>query len=62
MSYLADYLHYSSGAETPDEFLYWGGLSILGHVLGNKVWVTHGDHFRFFPNLYIALVGDTSGK
>jgi hypothetical protein len=63
MSYLADYLHYSSGAETPDEFLYWGGLSILGHVLGNKVWVTHGDHFRFYPNLYIALVGDAgAGK
>ena len=63
MSYLGDYIHYASGTECPEDYLYWSGLSILGHVMGNKVWITHGDHFRFHPNLYICLVGDAgSGK
>jgi hypothetical protein len=63
MGYLSDYILYNSGAETPDEYLYWSGLSLLGHVLGNKVWIIHGDHFKFMPNLYIALVGTAgSGK
>lgn len=63
MSYLADYIHYSEGAETPEPYIFWGGLSILGHVLGNKVWITHGDRFHFRPHLYICLVGDAgSGK
>lgn len=62
MSYLKDYIFYQSGNETPDEYVYWAGLSILGHVLGNKVWVRHGE-YKFAPNLYICLVGDAgSGK
>lgn len=63
MSFLQDYVYYSSGTECPEEYTWWGGLSILGHVLGHKVWVEHGDYFRFPPNLFIALVGDAgSGK
>ena len=63
MGFLSDYIHYSSGNECPEEYLHWGGLSILGHVLGSKVWVKHGGYFRFFPNLYVCLVGDAgSGK
>lgn len=64
MSYLSDYIHYSSGTEVPDEYLQWGGLSILGHVLGKKCWIEHGEgYFRFTPETYIALVGEAgSGK
>lgn len=63
MAFLKDYIYYSSGNECPEEYLHWCGLSILGHVLGNKVWVKHGGYFRFHPNLYIALVGDAgAGK
>lgn len=62
MSYLKDYVYYASGNECPEEYVYWAGLSILGHVLGNKVWVRHGE-YKFHPNLYICLVGDAgSGK
>jgi hypothetical protein len=63
MSYLSDYVFYSSGNETPEEYLWWGGLSLLGHILNKKVWVKHGGYFRFYPNLYVCLVGDAgSGK
>jgi hypothetical protein len=63
MSFLSDYIYFSSGNETPEDYLTWGGLSILGHVLGHKCWVEHGGYFRFTPNLYVCLVGDAgSGK
>lgn len=63
MSYLKDYVYYSSGHEVPEEYVWWGGLSILGHILGHKVYVELGDYFRFYPNLYVCLVGEPgSGK
>lgn len=63
MSYLSDYMHYYSGTEVPEEYVYWSGLSILGHLLGRKCWVAHGDYFKFTGALFIALVGEAgSGK
>lgn len=62
MSYLSDYVFYSSGNECPEEYLWWCGLSILGHVLSKKVWVKHGGYFRFYPNLYVCLVGDAGSS
>jgi hypothetical protein len=63
MSYLKDYIYYSSGNETPEEYLIWGGLSILGHILGRKVNVAHGGYFNFYPNIMVCLVGEAgSGK
>jgi hypothetical protein len=63
MAYLNDYIYYSSGNETPEEYLAWGGLSILGHILGRKVSIKHGDYFNFHPNLLVCLVGEAgSGK
>lgn len=64
MPYLADYIYYSSGTEVPEQYLIWGGLSILGHVLGKKCWIEHGeDYFKFSPNLFITLVGSAgAGK
>lgn len=62
-SYLGDYIYYSSGNETPEDYLTWGGLSILGHILGRKVSIAHGGYFNFNPNLLVCLVGEAgSGK
>jgi hypothetical protein len=63
MGYLADYLHYYSGTEVPEEYVYWSGLSILGHMLGRKCWIAHGDYFKFTGALFVTLVGEAgSGK
>jgi hypothetical protein len=64
MAFLSDYIFYSSGNETPEEYLQWGGLSLLGHVLGHKCTIGHGNgYFKFTPNLFVALVGEAgSGK
>jgi hypothetical protein len=63
MGYLNDYRYYASGTECPENYLTWGGLSLLGAVLGRKVWTMHGDYFRIFTKLYVCFVGDAgSGK
>lgn len=63
MGYIEDYCYFASGTEVPEDYLKWGALSILGHVLGHKVWIQYGDYFPFYPNLYVCLVGNPgSGK
>lgn len=63
MGYLNDFVHYGSGTECPEIYLQWSGLSLLGAVLGRKVWTNHGGYFRIHPKLYVCLVGDAgSGK
>ena len=63
MGYLNDFVYYGSGTECPDIYLQWSGLSLLGAVLGRKIWTQHGGYFRIHPKLYVCLVGDAgSGK
>lgn len=57
MAYLNDFIYYSSGTECPESYLWWAGLSLLGHILGRKVWVRHGDYFDIPPNIFACLVG-----
>lgn len=62
-NYLRDYVHYNSGNECPAQYHVWCALSLLGAILGRKVWVMHGDYFQVYGNLYVCLVGDAgSGK
>lgn len=61
--YIDDYLYYGSGTECPDSFNLWSALTLLGAVVGRKVWYKHGDYFHIYPNLYTCLVGTPgSGK
>ena len=63
MGLLNDFIYYNSGHECPDNFVTWSGLSLLSAVLGRRVWVKHGDYYKFYPNLYVCLVGTAgSGK
>jgi len=63
MSYLKNYLYYGSGHECPESFQLWSALSLIGAVVGRKVWVKHGDYFTIYPNIYVCLVGTAgSGK
>jgi hypothetical protein len=62
MSYLQNYLHFTGGTECPRPYRIWSALSLLGSILGRKVWVNHG-RFQILPSLYVCLVGDAgSGK
>lgn len=63
MGYLQDYQLYLSGTECPRSFVLWSSLALMGAVCGRRVWVKSGDYFNIYPNLYVALVGDSgSGK
>jgi hypothetical protein len=63
MGYLSDYLYYGSGNECPHSFQTWSALTLLGAVLGRKVWTWHGSYFKVHPNIYTCMVGTAgSGK
>src|ERR1017187_9807736 len=60
--YLKDFLFYNSGNECPESFWTWSALSLLGHIIGPKVWHMHG-RFKITPATYTALIGSPgSGK
>lgn len=57
MSFLSNYLTYTSGNEAPKLFHIWSGLSVLSSLVSRKVWLQQGI-FTWYPNLYVVLVGE----
>jgi len=53
--WLSSYLEYTSGQESPRNFHFWTGLSILGGALRRNV-VLDRVYYKLFPNLYVILV------
>ncbi len=61
-SYIADYLYRFSNDECHPDFHFWSCLTLLGHVVGSRIWTMHG-RFAFSPRLYTLMVGSAgSGK
>lgn len=57
MSFLTDYLTYTSGNEAPKLFHVWSGLSVLSSLVSRRVWLQQGI-FTWYPNLYVVMVGE----
>jgi hypothetical protein len=58
----SDYLYRFSQDECHHDFHFWSATSLIGAMLGRRIWVAHG-RFILNPNLYIVLCGIAgSGK
>jgi hypothetical protein len=57
MTWLDSLMESTEEFETPRQFWYWSGLSILSAIVKDKVWVERGglDELRVFPNVYCML-------
>lgn len=56
MSYLSDYLEYSTDNEAPEMFHVWAGYASLAASIGRRVWLTRGETV-VYPNIYVLLNG-----
>lgn len=56
MSFLRNYLDFTSGSEVPENYHFWSGVYALSAVVNRQVWLSMGQ-YRLFPNLYIILLG-----
>lgn len=54
--WLAGYLEYTKASESPLQFHFWTGVSVIAGALRGKVWRDEMT-FRWTPNLYTILVG-----
>lgn len=54
--WLDSYMQYTENSEPPKLFHIWTGISTIAAVLQRKCMLNWG-HLRFFPNMYIVLVG-----
>jgi hypothetical protein len=61
MSYIGDYLLFTSNTESPPDYHRWACLSSLSVLAGRRFWFDLGP-IRFYPNLYVILVGHPGVK
>lgn len=61
MSYISDYLHFTSNTESPTDYHRWACLASLSVLAGRRFWFDLGP-IRYYPNLYIVLVGHPGVK
>lgn len=56
--FLVDYLNYTQHQESPEEFHFWVGITLLSAVVGRNVWYDR-KYFQIFPNLFTVLVAES---
>jgi hypothetical protein len=56
MSFLRDYMEYSTGNEAPELFHAWGAYTCLSAAISRRVWLPFEDT-AIYPNLYVMFVG-----
>lgn len=54
--WLGAYLEYTNNTQAPEQFLRWGGISVLAAALERKTWVQYNQSI-IYPNLYVMFVG-----
>lgn len=57
--FLADYLNYTKGTESPEDFHAWTALSLVAIATGRNVWLDRG-YYRIYPNLYVILIAESA--
>jgi hypothetical protein len=56
MSFLRDYLEYSTGNEAPEMFHVWGAYTALSAAISRRVWLPFEDT-AIYANVYVMFVG-----
>lgn len=57
--FLPEYLNYTKHSESPEDFHFWTGVSLIASTLGRRIWKDHG-YQKIYPNLYIVLVAGSA--
>lgn len=61
MSYISDYLNFTSNTESPLDYHKWSCLASLSVLAGRRFWFKLGP-ITYYPNLYVVLVGHPGVK
>ncbi len=60
-NFIDAYETYASGNEASPTFHRWAAYSVLGSIIGRRVWFDQV-YFKLYPNLYIVFVGEPGDK
>jgi hypothetical protein len=61
MSFLRDYLEFTSGNEAHPVYHQYAALAALSSIVSRRVWIPQG-YFDVYPNLYVVLVGPAGNR
>lgn len=53
--FIADYMRYSDGHESPGSYHFWVATTLIAGVIQRRAWINRGV-YDIFPNLYVVLV------
>jgi len=56
--FLVEYLNYTKHQESPEDFHFWTGLTLLSAAVGRNIWYDR-KYFKIFPNLFTVLVAES---
>jgi hypothetical protein len=56
VSFLRNYIDFTSGSEVPENYHFWSGIFALSSIVNRQVWLSMGQ-YTLYPNLYIVLLG-----
>jgi hypothetical protein len=56
MSFLRNYMDFTSGSEVPDNYHFWSGIFALSAIVNRQVSLSMGQ-YTLYPNLYVVLLG-----
>lgn len=59
LSWIDCLLEATSEAETPTNYIYWAGISIISAVIGPHVYINRGGVYKLSPNTFIMLIGES---
>lgn len=57
--WLASYLEYTSGQESPEVIHLWSAITVIAGALRRRVWLDRG-MYKIWPNLYVVIVADSA--
>lgn len=61
MSFISDYLQFTANTESPLAYHQWSCISALSVLAGRRFWFNLGP-IRYYPNMYVVLVGHPGVK
>ncbi len=56
MNILTQLVELHKEAESPRQFFYWAGLSLISAVVRKNVWVNKRGVYKLYPSMYVMLV------
>lgn len=62
MTWLNELMDSTAEMESPRSFWYWSGVATISAILKDNVWLSRGQAYNLYPNIYVMLLAGSALK